>query len=636
MAPVAAWLLPSLAALCSAAGIEATPAGGLTDSQLQSVRDGFDQRVAVLFEAQRGKPLVRAEKQPPLRKGAGDYTRHYSFSIVEFATRCFVLNEQIEEANAALVENAQYYLDHPNDLNDRDSVHWHSEMLCRLIDMYGTHGSVKHGRIAPETEKLMMEAMWGFASRRMAMLEGKLSGPWDLFESENHHVQNISTLWHFNKLAAESPGFRDRKLGDGRSPAEHYARWTEYLKTWLTERGKKGMFVEVASDGYNSATLKGIYNIYDFADDPELKRRAGMLLDLFWALWAQEQIDGVLGGGKARVYQSGGDRQGRAPVSELAYFYFGIGESPTLESPKLSAVLSAWRPPLVVVDLALDSEGRGRYAVRQRPPAAAVEGKAASQQYSLRFDVNAIQRYSWCTPSFILGTLMHEAKPVDYWVRISCQNRWCGVIFAGHPDGRIVPQVQARDNRTAVNSQWSVQSKGTLVCQKLKESIATKAMRVWFSKPGLTNRVEENGWVFVESRGAYAAVRAVRGKTSWEPAFDNIEGEWLRCSDDFTPVILEVAEKKEFADYVTFRQAVAALPLKIDQISLTYRSLGGDEFVFFLDQSTPPTVNGKPVDYRPEMGFDSPFVQSNWDSGVVTIAKGQREVVLDFSGNSAR
>ena len=42
--------------------------GGLADAQLQSVRDGFDGRVAALFEAQRGKPLVRAEKQRPLRK----------------------------------------------------------------------------------------------------------------------------------------------------------------------------------------------------------------------------------------------------------------------------------------------------------------------------------------------------------------------------------------------------------------------------------------------------------------------------------------------------------------------------------------------------------------------------------------
>ena len=261
----------------------------------------------------------------------------------------------------------------------------------------------------------------------------------------------ISASWPM-----QSPAFRDRKLGDGRPPAEHYAAWTEYLKTWLTERARKGMFVEVASDGYNSATLKGIYNIYDFADDPELKRRAGMLLDLFWALWAQEQIDGVLGGGKSRIYQNGGDRLGIAAVSELAYFHFGIGEAPALDSPKLSAVLSTWRPPLVVVDLALDRDGRGRYAIHQRPPSAAVEGKAASPQYSLRFDVNAIHRYSWCTPAFILGTLMHEAKPVDYWVRISCQNRWCGVIFAGHADACIVPQVQAQDNRTTVNAHWSV------------------------------------------------------------------------------------------------------------------------------------------------------------------------------------
>jgi hypothetical protein len=37
------------------------------------------------------------------------------------------------------------------------------------------------------------------------------------------------------------------------------------------------------------------------------------------------------------------------------------------------------------------------------------------------------------------------------------------------------------------------------------------------------------------------------------------------------------------------------------------------------------------VDYAPPKAFDSPFIQSGWDSGVVTIRKGQRRLVLDFN-----
>ena len=159
-------------------------------------------------------------------------------------------------------------------------------------------------------------------------------------------------------------------------------------------------------------------------------------------------------------------------------------------------------------------------------------------------------------------------------------------------------------------------------------------MRVWFSKSGLTNRVEENGWVFVESKAPTAPCALFAGPRRGSRRSTTIQGEWLRCSDEFTPVILEVAEKKDFVDQAAFRRAVVALPVKIGKTRLKYRGLGGDEFVFYLDQSTPPTVNGKPIDYQPEMAFDSPFVQSQWDSGVVTIAKGERRLCWTSMGTS--
>ena len=53
--------------------------------------------------------------------------------MVAYAARCLYLNESLGQANAALVENAQHYLDHPKDINDRDSFH----MARRLIKEEG-------------------------------------------------------------------------------------------------------------------------------------------------------------------------------------------------------------------------------------------------------------------------------------------------------------------------------------------------------------------------------------------------------------------------------------------------------------------------------------------------------------------
>ena len=95
---------------------------------------GFEKRVEAMFLAESGKPLVRAKKQKPLGPGRGNYVRAYSYSMVGFAARCLYLNEMLDEANAALAENAQHYLDNPLDINDRDSFHWHAEIVTRLAE----------------------------------------------------------------------------------------------------------------------------------------------------------------------------------------------------------------------------------------------------------------------------------------------------------------------------------------------------------------------------------------------------------------------------------------------------------------------------------------------------------------------
>jgi hypothetical protein len=114
-----------------------------------------------------------------------------------------------------------------------------------------------------------------------------------------------------------------------------------------------------------------------------------------------------------------------------------------------------------------------------------------------------------------MGTPMTEARPLEDWAAISSQNRWQGVIFAGEHDARIVPIVRPKDNRVAMNAQWSVQSKGSLITQKLKHHEGGAEMIVWMSKEGLSAPVEENGMVFVEAEGAYAAIRVATGGFKW-------------------------------------------------------------------------------------------------------------------------
>lgn len=606
--------------------------GARSDAELIALRDGFEARREAMLELLKGKPLKAARKRPPLAPGRAAYTRHYSYSIMSFAMKAFWLDEYLDEANAALVENFRYYIGDRQARLDRDSFYWPADVLCRLVELFGQKETRAAGRMTAETEAVALEMMWRYCedNSRLASADWKRNKTWHIWESENHHIQGFSTVWQFCKFLRDAPEYNTRELADGANAAQHYTAWTGYCKEYLRERVRKGLFVEMANKGYHVMTLKGIYNFHDFADDPELRRLARCVLDLYWATWAEEQIDGVRGGGASRVYQGrmsqvrDGDGIGR-----LAGFYFGRGCERPPRDNEFTVLTSSYRMPLVVMDLALDTEGRGAYEIRQRRLGLVEEGYYKPKDYRMLTDNGGIVRYSFCTPEFVMGTAMLAARPFEDWAMISSQNRWHGVIFAGHEDARIFPQCQSK--KTTYNQQWSVQRKGTLIAQKLRGSKGAGAMRVWFAKQGLTHRVEREGWVLVESRGAYAAVRPAQGGYAWAAAGPKAKGQWLRCRDEWSPVIIEAVRKAAVDDYESFQQSVLAATLRTEDSVLTYHSLSGDTFTFYVDQSKSPEVNGEPVDYAAPLVFDSPFIRSEWDSGRVTVQKGTRTLVIDVN-----
>ena len=240
----------------------------------EDVLAGVKERVDAYFRAESGKPLARAEKRPPLKPGRGNYVRSYSYSMVGFAARCLYLNEKLDEANAALVENARYYLDNEKTILDRDSFHWHAEIVMRLIEMYGTHGTAHAGRVTAETEQVALKPIWIYAKKAwLGKAEWRTSKTWYLYGSENHHAMDFTLNWHFAKIAKDRPEYRNLKYDDGSTAARQYQAWNEYFVMYALERARKGICSEMRSDGYNSTLIKGFYNFYDFGN-PHLRKAA--------------------------------------------------------------------------------------------------------------------------------------------------------------------------------------------------------------------------------------------------------------------------------------------------------------------------------------------------------------------------
>ncbi len=303
----------------------------------------------------------------------------------------------------------------------------------------------------------------------------------------------------------------------------------------------------------------------------------------------------------------------------------------------------------MVAEIAHASRADGPYEIRQRAQGLGQQGTENAVMADgvtpnkFRTDGGGIVRYSYCDPAFTIGTLMTEARPLKDWVHISAQSRWQGVVFGDSPGARIVPVVRpAGKARDVLNGHWSVQSKGSLITQKLKGNKAGGPMIVWISEEGIGKPVRDGELVFVETKGAYAAVRVVGSEfelADKQVSNPSIEGDiriappgrTILPKDDFAAVILEVMAKKDFKTFEDFRTKVKASKPEMNGALLVYQTVYGDRLSFDTSQKQTPTINEKPVDYTPPKVLESPFLNADYDKGVVTIQKGGQKKILDFT-----
>ncbi|MGI5899940.1 MAG: hypothetical protein ACOX8S_08480 [Christensenellales bacterium] len=606
----------------------------------------IDHRIRYGWESLRGRPFVPARIIPGIEVFPNDtrpeLAKDYTYSVANFAFRVFTLGEEeyYERANQVIVENAEYYADHLDVRDDRDSFYWSIGIFCRIVLGYGRNGSKKAGLLTPEAEKHFYRMIYSYCYTKAKMEDAdwEKTQTWLVYESENHHLQRDSAVWMLCALLAEHEKYHDRPMADGYLPAEHFERRSEYFKHWIRQRAQKSLFIEAASNCYAAETMKNIYNIHDMTSDAELKRLTERLMDLFWANWAQEQLGGVRGGGQARIYE-GQAIHGQDSVSSWAWYYFGIGEFEALKSDDYVILDSAYRPPELIGRLAVSPEERGVYCIMDRPLGMAADDNKYPF-YHPRTDWGGICRYTYCTPDYNLGTMMSPELPNDDWLLISSQNRFQGARFASHRDAVIYLSPEIIYDRRSYNTFCSIISEGTLLTRQnhYADLKSTGYMGVWFSNAGgLSEIVEREGWIFTKTSGAYAAVHVVEGGYSLNEAVHElrggkkISGLWARCKSRFTPVILETAQEKSYGSFEEFQRAVLALEKpRMKDGMLSYRSLYGHYFEFGMTPEQGSRIDGKDAIEPYAHSYFSPFVVGEWDSKDINVQFQGEELTLSF------
>lgn len=512
-----------------------------------------------------------------------------------------------------------------------------SMSYMRMYALMNERTGPMKGLLSQKALKNFEKQMWLAAKANSKLAEAKRD-VWDMEGSENHHLSSKTCDLLAAQFLRNIPEYANQKYDDGSTPAQQYEARRAYFLKWIDARAKRGQFVEAGSPSYQAESVTALFNLRDFAEDPLLRRKADMYLDLTYAVIAEETLLTSRGGPKSRVkvgheYDAATDRGYDVLFNApgRTFVPLGVGAHST----------SNYYPPPVVVNLARDTTGRGVYSFTTRWPGPVAEGgsKSANDPDGVLWRTldpeRSVLRCGFATPTYVVGSAGLDAKWLD---DVSMGFRWQGVVFESDPVARIGFEVKPADKKDwhGFNPFFSVQDRNLLITQKWApvppnpQTSLPAYLRVYFSSV-LDEVQEEGGWIFVKDGKAFAAVKVVAGGYQWTPAWKHADSldksklAFITLNAENAPVILIANQAADYKhDFDAFKSAVKAQPIRYVDGVLNFAT------ITFSGPSRAPQVNGQTVNLAPSRGYYSPFIRSEWNSGLIYIRKGNDTEILDF------
>ncbi|MEO0550806.1 MAG: hypothetical protein AAFZ91_12880 [Pseudomonadota bacterium] len=477
-------------------------------------------------------------------------------------------------------------------------------------------------------------------------------------------------------------------LSDGveYTATDHYEAWVEYFKRYFRERGERGFFLEYASPGYSKHSMGFVDLVHEFAGDPELEDLVSKFVTVFWADWAQTSIMGIRGGPKTRHHRSVGGTRDKQTADLISFHLGGPGNAGTWWYWNM---IGDFELPDVIWKMALDRESMGSFTYTSRGIGEEENRwpRPLGTERAMIVDTESrLLKRTLVTPHYTLGTQMDHPAAVHS--HLSVTGRWHGMTTAESRDARLVavglPKTatdtvgrRSAEFDTEIMMQ-TVQTGRTLILQQFRRWYAAhptwfpsdgsrydKEIGLWFGNDW-DQRIEQNGWVFVRKGQAVAATRPV----TWDEAFErekntggegnqrffnkpyddpkvkllepaytwNETGTIMKLVDRYAVIIVETANLDDYGSLNEFMADVLDNALELHKTVVpgfhvmvyTGSGLDAEEIVFNAAAPDVPTIGGEPVNYADDHLFDSPFMQSEYKSGLVELNHSGHELVLDF------
>jgi len=446
-----------------------------------------------------------------------------------------------------------------------------------------------------------------------------------MYASENHALQ-----FHAARMvAAQAPPGR-RFEAYGRSGSELAEIDGEWIKRFIRFRARQG-WGEFDSTTYLAVDMESLLTVRDFARDDRLVRLAGDMCNLLLADMAVDMLEGVLAGAHGRSYCPSFLNPTTSYSYELMHLYFGQGDGNLIHDCRpVECLLSGFRPDDIVVDIAVNR--RRQYVNRERKHL-----HRLSDPLPEVIGPGSIRKYTWWEPTFAIGAVQRQdaygAGSPDAWYARHQQVEW-ELVLAGNPPVSIFTH---HPGRSETHRYWT----GDNCCEcgsffqngpavvgvyRITAKQPFQHIHAHLPRKQLDEVVQQGGWVFFRRGEVYGGLWAANG-WRWTTEGEHAEREMI--SDGVNAIVCQAGTAEEFGTFQSFQEQLAAAAIRFDPqaVSLEYRSARHGRIG--VDADGGRFLDGRPADLDYPT-WDSPYMRSPWDSGLVELAKDTRRLVLDF------
>jgi hypothetical protein len=465
-------------------------------------------------------------------------------------------------------------------------------------------------------------------------------------DTENHWLLYYTTLY---LMAQMYPGEEGETWFTGKSSEENLQEARRWIESWVRLTTRRGQG-EYDSTHYMGVYLLPMSYLAAWAQDPEMKQRATMMLDYLIADYAAENLNGLFAGAHSRSYDREVVEPGATVSSDFGWVLFGLGQGNRPPGNYIAFYLmaSGYEPPEILKRIATDrskpythverKRTRNRWRFNDELHGPVYKTTYMTKEYAVGSDqggiLQPIQEHSWdVTWAVPDGAGVHNTfltlNPHSSLYELQ-------TYFVFGPDFGTEAVVRSKTTYDSPDKfvggspyEQIFQNRDTVIAlYDIRPGARFPHINGFFSKDLRDVSEDASGWIFARGGDAWIACRPLQ-PYSWKP----IEGGGRRMFSPYLKngVVVQVAGVSEFPTLDAFRRAIVALPLRFDVAqgpSVRFRSLRGSELEFTYGSA--PRVDGAAVDYAGWPLFGGPFLQADVDSEQLTMTHGSMRRVLDF------